>query len=183
MGLTYATLCNYRPRRWSVRDHPGKPLRRRPDRAAVRGPRVLDVRRVRSQPVATGHEGDHFHRDHRGPRAHLLATCRRSAGTVKGRRRRRAQRACPRRHRRPLASCARAQAREGESTVDERGTRRVPHPSVSGRRRGTARPQVARPQWWDASAAPASVGSRATRLPCKRTYLARSARASKRPTR
>lgn len=41
-----------------------------------------------------------FHRDHQGARAHLLATCWRSAGAGKGLRRRRAQRVCPRPHRR-----------------------------------------------------------------------------------
>jgi len=92
----------------------------------------------RPRGVTTGQDGDHFHRDHRGPRTHLLATRRRSAGAVKGRRRRRAQRARPRRHRRPLASCVRAQTPSGG--VHRRRTRDAP----SGRQWAQAknRPQA-----------------------------------------
>jgi hypothetical protein len=51
--------------------------------SAIRSYRIASSR-ASSWCVATGPGGDHFYRDHRGPRPHLLATCRRSTGAVKG---------------------------------------------------------------------------------------------------
>jgi len=66
--------------------------------SGVKLPLVVGLHRLSralTSRVTTGLAGCYFFTDHRGPRTHLLATCRRHGGAVKGRHRRRAQRASP----------------------------------------------------------------------------------------